>query len=221
MVHLSGKVTAIMMPMFDYPGIILKKGSLLFLLLVLFAGICSVSAQVGRKVCPVTIYDAYNKPVSLPFLGKKHLLLFYVDPDHPSQNKEFRNYFKKHPFTNENIDSYGIVNLKDAPLLSNSLLRFMIRKEIAGTQAYVYNDPDRTLSRAWKLGNVNNKFVVLWVNKEQVIEFFKAGQLTPEEVEQVHALIRKYKDAPSPVEEKKQTDSWTFPGKEFVETYPE
>ncbi len=207
--------------MFDYPGIILKKGSLLFLLLVLFAGICSVSAQVGRKVCPVTIYDAYNKPVSLPFLGKKHLLLFYVDPDHPSQNKEFRNYFKKHPFTNENIDSYGIVNLKDAPLLSNSLLRFMIRKEIAGTQAYVYNDPDRTLSRAWKLGNVNNKFVVLWVNKEQVIEFFKAGQLTPEEVEQVHALIRKYKDAPSPVEEKKQTDSLTFPGKEFVETYPE
>ena len=147
--------------------------------------------------------------------------LFYVDPDHPSQNKEFRNYFKKHPFTNENIDSYGIVNLKDAPLLSNSLLRFMIRKEIAGTQAYVYNDPDRTLSRAWKLGNVNNKFVVLWVNKEQVIEFFKAGQLTPEEVEQVHALIRKYKDAPSPVEEKKQTDSLTFPGKEFVETYPE
>lgn len=207
--------------MFDYPGIILKKGSLLFLLLVLFTGICSVSAQVGRKVCPVTIYDAYNKPVSLPFLGKKHLLLFYVDPDHPSQNKEFRNYFKKHPFTNENIDSYGIINLKDAPLLSNSLLRFMIRKEIAGTQAYVYNDPDRTLSRAWKLGNVNNKFVVLWVNKEQVIEFFKAGQLTPEEVEQVHALIRKYKDAPSPVEEKKQTDSLTFPGKEFVETYPE
>lgn len=207
--------------MFDYSGIILKKGSLLFLLLVLFTGICSVSAQVGRKVCPVTIYDAYNKPLLLPFLGKKHLLLFYVDPDHPSQNKEFRNYFKKHPFTNENIDSYGIVNLKDAPLLSNSLLRFMIRKEIAGTQAYVYNDPDRTLSRAWKLGNVNNKFVVLWVNKEQVIEFFKAGQLTPEEVEQVHALIRKYKDAPSPVEEKKQTDSWTFPDKEFVETYPE
>ena len=77
--------------MFDYSGIILKKGSLLFLLLVLFTGICSVSAQVGRKVCPVTIYDAYNKPVSLPFLGKKHLLLFYDYPDQPSQNKEFRN----------------------------------------------------------------------------------------------------------------------------------
>lgn len=161
----------------------------LFFLLPVFA----VTAQVGRKVCPITIYDAYNKPLQLPYLGEKHLLLFYVDPDHPSQNKELRNYFKKHPFTDENIESYGIVNLKDAPLLANSLLRFMIRKEIAGTQAYVYNDPDNTLSRAWKLGNVNNKFVVLWINPECTIEFFKAGQLTEEETVQLKELIRKYR----------------------------
>ncbi|MDE5639078.1 MAG: YtfJ family protein [Odoribacter sp.] len=207
--------------MFDSSGIIFKKRRSLFLLLLCCACQWTVWGQVGQKVCPVTIYDAYNKPLLLPSLGKKHLLIFYVDPDHPSQNREFRNYFKKHPFTNENIDSYGIINLKDAPLLANSLLRFMIRKEIAGTQAYVYNDPDRSLCRAWRLGNVNNKFVVLWVNKEQVIEFFKAGQLTPEEVEQVHALIRKYKDAPSPLEGKAKTDSLTFIGKELVETYPE
>lgn len=209
-----------MMPMFDSSGIILKKRRFLFLLLLCCACPWTVWAQVGQKVCPVTIYDAYNKPLSLPSLGEKHLLLFYVDPDHPSQNKEFRNYFKKHPFTNENIDSYGIVNLKDAPLLANSLLRFMIRKEIAGTQAYVYNDPDRTLSRAWKLGDVNNKFVVLWINKEQVIEFFKAGQLTPEEVEQVHSLIRKYRDMPVPVEKKTETDTLVSPDKQLVETYP-
>ena len=159
--------------------------------LLLFA--LPVEAQLGQKVCPITIYDACNKPLQLPYLGEKHLLIFYVDPDHPSQNREFRNYFKKHPFTDENIESYGIVNLKDAPLLANSLLRFMIRKEIAGTQAYVYNDPDHTLKHAWKLGNVNNKFVVLWINKDCVIEFFKAGQLTEAEVEQIHALIRKYK----------------------------
>lgn len=206
--------------MFDSSGIILKKRRFLVLLLLCCACSWTVWAQVGQKVCPVTIYDAYNKPLSLPSLGEKHLLLFYVDPDHPSQNKEFRNYFKKHPFTNENIDSYGIVNLKDAPLLANSLLRFMIRKEIAGTQAYVYNDPDRTLSRAWKLGDVNNKFVVLWINKERVIEFFKAGQLTPEEVEQVHALIRKYRDMPVPVEKKAETDTLVSPDKQLVETYP-
>lgn len=182
--------------MFECFGIIFKSKGILLLVFIILWGGRVVWSQVGQKVCPVTIYNAYNKPLSLPSLGKKHLLIFYVDPDHPSQNKDFRNYFKKHPFTNENIDSYGIVNLKDAPLLANSLLRFMIRKEIAGTQAYVYNDPDRTLSRAWKLGNVNNKFVVLWVNKDCVIEFFKAGQLTAEEIEQVYALIRKYKGEP-------------------------
>lgn len=192
--------------MFDSFRTILKKLGVLSFLLAGGSSLWPVMAQVGQKVCSVTIYDAYNKPLDLPSFGKKHLLIFYVDPDHPSQNKEFRNYFKKHPFTNEHIDSYGIVNLKDAPLLANALLRFMIRKEIAGTQAYVYNDPDRTLSRAWKLGNVNNKFVVLWVNKEGVIEFFKAGQLTPEEIEQVHGLIKKYSSGPAlqkcPVNEK-------------------
>lgn len=165
-----------------------------FFLLLSF--ICSVyigKAQVGQKVCPITIYDAYNKPLQLPFLGEKHLLLFYVDPDHPSQNRTLRNYFRKHPFTDENIESYGIINLKDAPLLANSLLRFMIRKEIAGTQAYVYNDPDHTLSRAWKLGDVNNKFVVLWINKECTIEFFKAGELTEDEIVQLKDLIHKYR----------------------------
>lgn len=179
-------------------------GHFFWLLLILFLPFFAVEAQVGRKVCPITVYDAYNKPIQLPCLGEKHLLLFYVDPDHPSQNKELRNYFKEHPFTDENIESYGIVNLKDAPLLANSLLRFMIRKEIAGTQAYVYNDPDNTLSRAWKLGNVNNKFVVLWINPECTIEFFKAGQLSQEETEQLKGLIRKYrKQKMIPVPEEK------------------
>lgn len=207
--------------MFVSSRIILKKECFLFFFLLFFAGSGFISAQVGQKVCPVTIYDAYNKPLQLPSLGEKHLLIFYVDPDHPSQNREFRNYFKKHPFTNENIDSYGIVNLKDAPLLANSLLRFMIRKEIAGTQAYVYIDPDRILSRAWKLGNVNNKFVVIWVNKEQVVEFFKAGQLTAEEIKQVHSLIQKYKDPPLPLNKKMIVDTIPVIEKRITETQVE
>ncbi|WP_251620873.1 YtfJ family protein [Odoribacter lunatus] len=182
--------------MFEFVRKKIKKRYFFFLFFVLYSGEAILYAQVGEKVCPIVIYDARNKPLLLPSLGKKHLLLFYVDPDHPSQNKAFRNELKKHPFTDENIESYGIVNLKDAPLLANSLLRYMIRNEIAGTQAYVYNDPDRTLSRAWNLGNVNNKFVVIWINKECVIEFYKAGQLTPEEIKEIYALIKKYKHTP-------------------------
>lgn len=151
------------------------------------------AAQVGQKVISVEICDAHNRPLPLPSLGEKHLLIFYPDPDHPSQNRDFRKYFKTHPITGDNIDSYGIINLKDAPLLSNKLLRFMIRNEIIGTNAYVYTDPDHAIAKAWKLGDVNNKFVVMWINKDCVIEFYKAGQLTDEEIKQVHALIEKYK----------------------------
>ena len=48
------------------------------------------------------------------------------------------------------------------------------------------------LATAWKLPGANNNFTVIFINKNQVIEFYKAGQLTPEEQEQVIALVRKY-----------------------------
>lgn len=164
----------------------------LFFAVLLLKSVCGV-AQVGQKVVSVVIYDAHNKPLPIPSLGVRHVLIFYPDPDHPSQNKEFRKYFKTHPIPDKNIDAYGVINLKDAPLLSNKLLRFMIRNEIMGTNAYVYTDPDGSISKAWKLGDINNKFVVMWINREGIIEFYKAGQLTDEEIEQVHALIEKYK----------------------------
>ncbi|MCC8174616.1 MAG: YtfJ family protein, partial [Odoribacter sp.] len=155
-----------------------------------------ISAQVGQKVVSVTVYDLDNKPVTLPYLGEKHILLFYMDPDHPSQNEEFRNELKKKSFTNENIKCYGVVNLKDAPLISSDLLISMVKKEAVETKKYVFTDPDNSLSRAWDLGDVNNKFVVIWINKDSIIEFYKAGQLTDEEVKEVYALIKKYKDEP-------------------------
>lgn len=48
------------------------------------------TATVGSKVGPVKICDPSNEPVELPYLGKKNLLIFYVDPDKANQNKEFR-----------------------------------------------------------------------------------------------------------------------------------
>ena len=61
-----------------------------------------------------------------------------------------------------------------------------------GTDGKIYFDPDGILATAWKLPGANNNFTVIFINKNQVIEFYKAGQLTPEEQEQVIALVRKY-----------------------------
>ncbi len=123
---------------------------------------------------------------------QKNLLIFYADPSHPGQNKTFRDYFKTHPVSGLEITSYGIVNLAAAPMLPNALIKRMALKEVKGTDGKIYFDPDGILATAWKLPGANNNFTVIFINKNQVIEFYKAGQLTPEEQEQVIALVRKY-----------------------------
>lgn len=148
--------------------------------------------QVGEHVSAVKILNLQNDTVSLPFFGEKNLLIFYADPGRPRQNKSFRNYFKTHPIDSRYVDSYGIINLAAAPLIPNSMIIKMARKETSGIDAHIYLDPNNALSTAWKLPGADNNFAVIFVNKDKVIEFYKAGQLTTEEQQEVLALIKKY-----------------------------
>lgn len=162
-----------------------------FILSLLLLSLSSIG-QVGEKVSSVNILNMDSDTVALPMLGQKNLLIFYADPSHPGQNKAFRNYFKTHPVSGPEIASYGIVNLAAAPMLPNSLIKRMALKEVKGTDGKVYFDPNEVLSTAWKLPGANNNFAVIFINKNQVIEFYKAGQLTPEEQDQIIALVKKY-----------------------------
>ena len=148
--------------------------------------------QVGEKVGPVHVLNINNQSVALPMLGQKNLLIFYADPSRPQQNKDFRNYMKLHPVYGPNVDSYGVVNMAAAPLIPAALIRKMAKKEVKGTDGQVYFDPDEALSKAWRLPGANRNFTVIFVNKDHVIEFYKAGQLTSGEQEQVLQLLRKY-----------------------------
>lgn len=169
-------------------------------------GICLLSAlfcsfagfaQVGEKVEDVKVLNMSNDTVSLPWFGQKNILIFYADPAHPGQNKDFRNYFKSHPVSGPEIASYGIINLAAAPLIPNSLIRRKVKKEIAGTNAQIYLDPDQILSTAWDLSGADNNFAIIFVNKNKIIEFYKAGQMTAREQTDLLELMKKYSDEPS------------------------
>lgn len=149
-------------------------------------------AQVGEHVSAVKVLNMQNQPVSLPWVGEKNLLIFYADPAHPRQNKGFRNYMKTHPINNPNVDSYGVINLAAAPMIPNGMIRRMALKEVRGTNAQLFMDPDHVLGTAWKLPGSDDNFAVIFVNKDGVIEFYKAGQMTQEEQQQVLDLIKKY-----------------------------
>lgn len=168
----------------------MKRLYLLYLLLSgCFAG--QVLGQVGEKVSPVNVMNMNNQSVSLPMLGQKNLLIFYADPSHPRQNKDFREYLKTHPINNPEIDSYGVINMAAAPMIPDGIIRKMAIKELKGTNGQVYFDPDEVLGNTWKLPGADNNFAIIFVGKDQVIKFYKAGQLTPEEQQQLLNLIEK------------------------------
>lgn len=147
------------------------------------------NAQVGEKVPMVKVLTVNNDTVSLPYLGQKNLLIFYADPSHPRQNKDLRNYFRTHPIKGNMLVSYGVVNLAAAPMIPNALIRRKAAKEVEGTDGQIYFDPDNALTDAWKLPGADRGFVILFVNKDGIIEFYKAGQLTSQEKEQVLGLV--------------------------------
>lgn len=161
--------------------------------IVLLLPAYGVWAQVGEKVSAVKLLTMNKDTVELPMLGEKNLLIFYPDPDHSKQNSNLQDYFKDHPIKSKNIDSYGVINMADAPMIPNSLIRFMVRRETEGTNAQVYLDPNHVLGDAWHLGNVNNKSCVIFVNKDKVIEFFVAGQVTDDQMQEVINLVAKNK----------------------------
>ena len=171
----------------------MKMKTLLFLSAFLL-GVGATSAQnLPRKVENVKILDLQGKPAQLPYFGEKNLMIFYVDPDHANQNTEFIDHLEKNHILSDNIHSFGIVNLKDAPMLPNSIVRAMVRKKINQTGADIYTDPDHLLRDGWNLGDVNNQFTLIFVTKDLEIKFLSKGELTQEQIKEFYRVIDEYK----------------------------
>lgn len=168
-------------------------GCLLFTLLAIFPFVGQAQDRTGYSVKPIKIRDASDNPISIPKLGEKHLLIFYVDPDHANQNAEFIDHLEKNHILSDNIHSFGIVNLKDAPMLPNGIVRSMVRKKINQTGADIYTDPDHLLRDGWNLGDVNNQFTLIFVTKDLEIKFLSKGELTQDQIKEFYRVIDEYK----------------------------
>lgn len=145
------------------------------------------------KVPQVQIRDSNNKPVNIPKLGEKHLLVFYPDPDHASQNQEFTDYLEEHQINSNNIYAFGVVNLKDAPLIPNGIIRMVIHNKVKKTGAAIFTDPESKLRDGWKLGDVNDKFTIIFVTKEREIAFLKKGKMSQADIDEFNGVIEKYR----------------------------
>ncbi|NLR91601.1 YtfJ family protein [Flammeovirga agarivorans] len=189
----------------------LLKRTVVFLLFVLFSGSVVVYAQEnssavdthflqkGDTIHPIEVRDLKNKPYTTPSIGEKVLLIFYPDPDNPSENDYFVEQTKQWKFPLDKFHAYGIVNLKDTPY-PNGIIRFMIRmlrkrsKREAG--ALILTDPKGVVQTEWNTGDCNNHISVLVVDKTGEVIFWKAGPINEEETAYViDELVKRLPEA--------------------------
>lgn len=151
-------------------------------------------AAADMRVLPnVEVQDTKKNPVMLPDFGRKHLLLFYVDPDKHNQNKEFvEDMEKNHRAESDDITAYGIINLKDT-IFPNGIVRSLAARRTEKNHALILTDPDHLLRDAWQLGDVNNKFAIIFVTKDRELAFFKAGEFSQEDIDEFYRIIEKYR----------------------------
>lgn len=144
------------------------------------------------RVDNIELRDLNNEPSKLPSYGEKNLIFFYIDPDRHKQNEEFTYEIeRRHAATGPNILGFGILNLKDT-MLPNGIIRSMARKRTEKNNAIVLTDIDRSLQKAWGLGNCNNMFVLIIVNKAGEMVYCKKGELSPQEQEEFFEIIKHY-----------------------------
>jgi hypothetical protein len=170
--------------------------------LVILAGLSISAARAQQKQGPelpagvanVMLTDFDRRPMSLPDHGKKHMMIFYVDPDAHRQNKEFQAEIeaKQPELYSPNIQAYAIINLKDT-IWPNGLVRSIADHRTRGKPSVNLADPDHILRDAWGLGDCNGKFCVLFVTREGQLVYFRAGDFTPQDEADFYSTVARYK----------------------------
>lgn len=145
------------------------------------------------RVPNVTLTDLDKNLMSLPDYGKKHMMIFYVDPDAHRQNREFQaDVEARQPeLESPNIQAYAILNLKDT-ILPNALVRSIADRRTRGKPSVNLADANRILRDAWNLGDCNGKFCVLFVTRDCELVYFRAGDFTDRDVADFYATVKRY-----------------------------
>ncbi len=160
----------------------MKLKALFLLVAAAFMFNISADAQsLPRPVRNVELQDLYGKKARLPWWGEKNVLIFYVDPEVPKQNHDFISHLEETGrVQGPNIEGFGIVNLKDA-VYPNSLVREIAAARTAKNGATILCDPDHWISSAWRLGDCNNCFVIMLVNKKGELVYMHKGEMSEAE----------------------------------------
>jgi hypothetical protein len=149
--------------------------------------------QLPAPVENVILTDLDRQPAGFDYYGQKHLMIFYVDPDAHRQNADFQAEIEAdRSLLSPNIQAYAVLNLKDT-FLPNWLVRSIAERRTRDQPAVNLADSGRILSKAWGLGDCNNKFCILVVSREGELVYFRAGEFTEQDKADFYDTVYKYK----------------------------
>jgi len=143
----------------------------------------------GDAVSAVKVKDSRDKDAAIPDIGVKVLALFYTDPDVQNQNEPFRELLNRSDLDVSKFRGLGVVNMKDT-LLANALIRSVVRGKEKKFNSLILTDPAHILKNAWNLGECNGKDVVIIIGRDGRVKYFKAGKMSPAEMDSTLALVR-------------------------------
>ena len=163
----------------------------------------SVSPENPYHVTNPTIVTLTNDLSDLPDYGSRHMFLFYVDPESyvtESANRDLEKELKadgklglEGKTYSPDIQGYAVLNLADTKLPSG-LIRAVVRMVLGkNVPSLNYADNDHSLRNAWKLPDVNNKFVLMFITKDGDLVFYRESPMTPEDKELMYSTIQKYR----------------------------
>ena len=166
---------------------------ILLTVIALVASLTLSAQEPSAKLENVELKNLKNEPTMLPWYGEKHILVFYVDPDRHKQNDSFTHEIENnHAAQGENIEGIGILNLKDT-ILPNGIVRTIARKRTEKNGATILADTDRSLAKAWGLGDCNNQFVLMLVSRDGEMLYLRKGELTEEDKAEFYRVVTLYR----------------------------
>lgn len=158
----------------------MKKSISLIIILVFCLIIQNADAQktatVGKSVSAVQLVDANNNPKAIPFLGDKVMMIFYMDVDARGVNNPLTDALKLKKYPKERLSGLGIINCKDTWVPISMIRKGIQKNEKQSAGSHVLLDTNLKLSKAWGLGDANDRIVVLIIGKDSKIKFIKTLQ---------------------------------------------
>ena len=149
--------------------------------------------ELSKQVENVEILNLEKNPTKLPHFGEKNLMIFYIDPDARKQNEAFTYELEEtHRADSPEIYGFGIINAKDT-WFPNGAIRGFARKRTAKNGALVLIDDNRILPQAWGLGDCNDRFVLLFIDKAGKLVFMRKGELSEQDKQDFYKVIDRYK----------------------------